>query len=99
MEASSAYIDQLKNKLADYNKADNDKSSSTDQHTGIKRIPWVNALLRIIKGSNDDLRIDGRDRPLNADTMIGLKRLDNIEYCLRDVIKNRVEGDFIELGV
>jgi O-methyltransferase len=98
METSSTYIDQLKNKLADYNKRDNAKSSAI-QNTSIKKIPWVNVLLRFKKGSTEDLRIDGRDRPLNADTMIGLKRLDNIEYCVRDVIKNNVEGDFIELGV
>jgi O-methyltransferase len=34
-----------------------------------------------------------------AHTMIGLKRLDNIQYCVEDVIRNRVPGDLIETGV
>lgn len=32
-------------------------------------------------------------------TMIGLARLNNIQTCVEDVIRNRVEGDFIETGV
>jgi len=31
--------------------------------------------------------------------MIGLKRLENIEYCVNEIIKNEVPGDFIETGV
>ena len=32
-------------------------------------------------------------------TMIGLKRLDNIQFCIENVIKNNIEGDLIETGV
>lgn len=31
--------------------------------------------------------------------MLTPELLDNIEYCLRDVVDNKVEGDFIECGV
>jgi hypothetical protein len=31
--------------------------------------------------------------------MIGVKRLDNLEYCVTNVIENKVEGDLIETGV
>jgi hypothetical protein len=34
-----------------------------------------------------------------AHTMIGLKRLDNIQYCVEEVIKNNIPGDLIETGV
>jgi O-methyltransferase len=44
-------------------------------------------------------RIEGRDCPRYADTMIGLKRLENIEYCFNEIIKNKIPGDFIETGV
>lgn len=37
--------------------------------------------------------------PINGYTMIGLKRLNNIQFCIEEVIKNKVEGDFIETGV
>jgi hypothetical protein len=45
------------------------------------------------------VREEGRDWPLNAHTMIGLKRLNNIQSCVEDVIANDVPGDLIETGV
>lgn len=37
--------------------------------------------------------------PLLAHTMIGLKRLDNLQMCVEQVIADGVPGDFIETGV
>ncbi len=42
---------------------------------------------------------DGKNWPLFAYTMVGHKRLDNVQACIEDVIKNEVPGDFIETGV
>ena len=44
-------------------------------------------------------RIEGRVWPGYADTMIGLKRLDNLQYCIETVLREGVEGDLIETGV
>ena len=44
-------------------------------------------------------RINGRDWPLYADSMIGYKRLSNVQECVIDVVNNNVEGDLIETGV
>lgn len=44
-------------------------------------------------------RMEGRIWPLVAHTMIGLKRLDNLEFCIEKVITNGVPGDLIETGV
>lgn len=44
-------------------------------------------------------RLVGLDWPPTAHTMIGLKRLDNIQFCLEDVIRKNVPGDVIETGV
>ena len=41
----------------------------------------------------------GRDWPTLAHTMIGRKRLDNLDYCLRTVLSEQVPGDLIETGV
>ncbi len=41
----------------------------------------------------------GKDWPREGETMIGLERLDNLQYCITDVIRTRVPGDFIETGV
>ena len=37
--------------------------------------------------------------PVRAHTMIGLKRLNNIQHCVEAVISDRVPGDLIETGV
>lgn len=34
-----------------------------------------------------------------AHSMIGRQRMDNLEFCLREVIKNKIPGDVIECGV
>lgn len=41
----------------------------------------------------------GRDWPSQAHTMIGTKRMNNLQYCIESVIKHNIEGDFIETGV
>lgn len=45
-------------------------------------------------------RMQGKGEwPQFAQTMVGIKRLDNIQYCVEDVINNNIDGDFIETGV
>jgi O-methyltransferase len=44
-------------------------------------------------------RVEGRDWPAEAETMIGRKRLDNLHWCIREVLREGVEGDFMECGV
>lgn len=48
---------------------------------------------------NMQKRIEGRDWPGYADTMIGLKRIENLEFCINQILKDNVPGDFIETGV
>jgi O-methyltransferase len=45
------------------------------------------------------VRAEGRDWPADAETMIGLKRLDNLQFCIERVLEDGVPGDFIETGV
>jgi len=37
--------------------------------------------------------------PLQADTMIGLRRLDNLQFCVQNVLNDHIDGDLIETGV
>ena len=48
---------------------------------------------------DEKTRTEGRDWPLVAHTMIGLKRLDNLKFCIEDVLARGVPGDLIEAGV
>ena len=42
---------------------------------------------------------EGTYWPERAHTMIGIQRLNNIEFCYNEVIKNNIPGDLIETGV
>jgi macrocin-O-methyltransferase TylF-like protien len=44
-------------------------------------------------------RVEGRDWPNQAHTMIGLQRLDNLHFCVEDVLARGVPGDLMETGV
>lgn len=44
-------------------------------------------------------REEGSVLPGYADTMIGLKRLDNLQYCIETALEEGVPGDLIETGV
>lgn len=49
---------------------------------------------------NVDERMEGRGIwPMHAQTMIGLKRLNNIQQCIETVLKDRIPGDLAETGV
>jgi O-methyltransferase len=57
--------------------------------------------LQIVKSFNEPyaVRVEGRGAwPACADSMIGLRRMDNIQYCMEHVLENRIPGDFIETG-
>lgn len=45
------------------------------------------------------LRLDGRDWPPTAHTMIGLRRLDNLQEAIESVIRDGIPGDLLEAGV
>ncbi len=48
---------------------------------------------------DENTRRSGMDWPPMAHSMIGLKRMNNIQHCVLEVIKNNVPGDLIEAGV
>ena len=57
--------------------------------------------LQLVKksGFSQNQRIEGSVLPRYADTMIGITRLDNLQYCIEKVLREGVEGDLIETGV
>ena len=49
---------------------------------------------------DQDARLNGKGGwPAGAHTMLGMKRLDNLQCCVEDVLSRRVPGDLIETGV
>jgi hypothetical protein len=62
----------------------------------------VQDVLKAVSSPDFDwasIRADGRDWPKFAQTMVGMRRLDNVEVCIERVISERVPGDLIEAGV
>lgn len=45
------------------------------------------------------LRAQGQDWPRRAHTMVGGKRLDNLQHCVETALAENVPGDLIETGV
>ena len=48
---------------------------------------------------DESSREGGSDWPLVGFTMVGMKRLDNVQFCIENVLTNNVQGDFVETGV
>jgi Macrocin-O-methyltransferase (TylF) len=72
---------------------DQGKSLKERVRGSIVKFAWSRGLL-LVKPRGGSI-----DWGLFCYTMIGLRRLNNIQECVEDVLRNRVEGDFIETGV
>ena len=48
---------------------------------------------------DQDARLNGRGWPAGAHTMLAIKVLDHLQFCVEDVLAKRVPGDLIETGV
>ncbi len=44
-------------------------------------------------------RVMGEDAPTYSHTMIGIRRLENVQFCIESVIRDGVPGDLVEAGV
>ena len=44
-------------------------------------------------------RLDGTDWPVQSQTLLNIQRLDNIQFCIEQVLADHVPGDLIETGV
>jgi len=87
------YLDVMKRHLT---RSDYDASDESSIPVPVRR--FLNArglrLSQLAPNSQDE----GTAWPETAETMIGIKRLDNIQYCVRDVLARKVPGDLIECG-
>jgi O-methyltransferase len=61
------------------------------------RDPLGLALCRV--KNSGDMRATGSDWPSEAETMVGMARLNNVHHCVRSVLEKNIPGDFIETGV
>ncbi|OGY56972.1 MAG: hypothetical protein A2Y84_00640 [Candidatus Colwellbacteria bacterium RBG_13_48_8] len=52
-----------------------------------------------VRSFSESQRLEGAIWPGYADTMIGIKRLDNLQYCIETALADGIKGDLIETGV
>jgi O-methyltransferase len=46
-----------------------------------------------------EARYEGSDWPGDAETMVGLRRLEHLQSCITEILDNKVAGDLVEAGV
>lgn len=89
---------QIQNTFSDINSKFDDNDLIYSYLKLIKKC--LTDTLRLEEDSYEyKMLLEGLTWPLYAETMIGIKRLNNLHYCISDVLKNNIEGDFIETGV
>ncbi len=106
-ESENLYLDLLKKSLTGYIFEDTYRPLVYRQQTIKGKIyPYLKKALarfrvELVKKESFDpaVRAVGKDWPAQAQTMIGLKRLDNIQECVLDILEKKIKGDFIETGV
>ena len=103
------YIELLKKVLVDYHRLEYGEYIPLNTNKPNWKLKLLTLLDRFLRKKNmmisrkiyfnKENRIEGKDWPTYADTMIGLKRLDNIEHCINSIIEDNIPGDLIETGV
>jgi O-methyltransferase len=90
----AAYLDLLKLSLCDLAGA----RTVSVSRSGDTRRPDSQIRARELPDEELVLRATGHDWPFSGLTMVGLKRLDDIQACVESVVADGVPGDVIEAG-
>lgn len=102
--AVQLYVDLLKRALTNWNHGHEEFAPVDFTAVGKLLQRWMcpeGAMLVRHQPFDADKRQNGQDwpAPFFAHTMIGMKRLDNLQQCVESVLRDKVPGDFIETGV
>lgn len=105
------YLDLVKRSLTGALAEDNDSILGGVRTDGSGSIPKrvadrvgkaarrFNVEIAYRKPYDPQLRETGRDWPSRAESMIGLRRMQNLQDCIATIVEDDVPGDLIETGV
>lgn len=103
------YLDLLKKVLIDYHRSGQDEYKPVRRNDSSWKAKFLYQLQKLLhkeavvvcrrRRIEEANRATGRDWPVYGESMIGLKRLENIEACIRQVVAEGIPGDLIETGV
>jgi hypothetical protein len=115
MDAAALYLDLMKRVLTRSGFRDGWIDSWSRGVRDLRADNWMRFVLvptqrllarrgyRLVEGNitfdAEVIREEGRDVPATGETMIGLKRLDNVQYCVETALGDEIPGDLIEAGV
>lgn len=100
------YLDLLKKSLTRYLFLEKHRPVAGERGTfrgtlyePIRRIMarWSYQLVRTVT-PDPEARYEGRDWPGDAETMIGIRRLDQLQSCIAEILDRDVPGDLVEAG-
>lgn len=110
-DVAQRYLELVKRSLTGALAEDNDSILGGVRTQGSKRLvrrvanaagelaQRFNLELVVKKPYDPAARETGRDWPARAESMIGLRRMDNIQRCVHTIVEEDVPGDLIEAGV
>lgn len=105
VDVGGRYLDLLKGCLTRYLFVDEEVEDVVPVGwKGLALGPVERALggrgIRLVKTGTDRLARElGRTWPSSAETMVGLRRLDHVQACVAEILREGVPGDLIETGV
>jgi O-methyltransferase len=104
-DGASLYIDLIKRALTDTIYSDDPLANFAPFRFRADRARWKNLAIgrleRLLRRRQMRIveALGERDYPTRAHTMIGMRGLENLEYCIDAVMRENIPGDFIETGV
>lgn len=108
MESIQLYLDLMKKTLVDYYQGDELVIIPANEIERPADPQLIHELQKFLNRQNLQLarsvpfdpakRSVGLDWPSQAESMIGLKRLENIQECAEYILNHKIDGDFIETG-
>jgi O-methyltransferase len=102
-DAKALYLDLMKRCLTNWIYGDKELADVPSKGFLLRTVASLVGArgIRLVqaKPCNPVDRAKGLDWPPTAHSMIGLERLDNLQRCVENVLKDDVPGDLIETGV
>lgn len=99
-DVRSLYLDLLRRNLTRYGMHERMPSQwPLRRRLLFKAVNTLTPRLRGMNGSDQSKRDLGLDWPAEAETMIGMQRLESLQHCVETVLTDDIPGDLIECGV
>jgi hypothetical protein len=95
-DAAALYADLLKRSLCNLIYDDDLDLLYGEREFDVERGKWRTTRPA---ACNRESRYMGKIWPSKAHTMLGMPRLDNVQYCVEDALRCNVPGDLVEAGV